>query len=122
MNWQKIKQELEEKHPDKNIMMLPQDNPTEILCEIDPPEEHPDYSIAISVIEKSDEHFHKTITEEYEVVKGTVNLFIDGGKKTLSVGDKVIIKPGVKHWAESNSGWVKVTARPAWTQEDHILI
>ena len=122
MNWQKVKRELKEKYQGKNVLMLPPDNPTEILCEIDPPEKHPEYSVAISVIEKSGEHYHNIISEEYEVIKGEVTLYLNGEKQILKTGDKTTIPPKTKHWAESREGWIKCTATPAWKQEDHVLI
>lgn len=44
MNTQKIIQELQEKYPGKEIVLDSEDNPTEIICEIEPTSEHPERS------------------------------------------------------------------------------
>jgi len=122
MNKTKICDELNKQYPGKTIICLPADNPTEILCEIDPSSLHPDYSVAVSVIDRSITHVHKVTTEEYEVVKGSLDLYINGDKHILNQGDLITIKPGQKHWAEGNETWIKATSHPGWTPEDHILI
>lgn len=120
MNARKIKKELAEKYPGATIIALPNDHPKEILCEIDPTTDHPDYSMAISVIEKSIPHYHKVTTEKYEVLSGEVTLFLGDQQIVLKPGSKVTIKPGIIHWARANSGWIKCTSRPGWTPGDHI--
>lgn len=121
MRVKRIKNELRQRYPESTIILLPNDNPKEIICEIDPATEHADYSIAISVIEKSAPHYHKVATEEYEVVSGEVALFLGDEKKILKAGEKAIIQPGVIHWARADSAWVKCTSRPGWVPRDHIL-
>lgn len=122
MNKQKILKELKEKYPEANIVLNNKQNPTEIICEIDPTSQHPDYSIAIAVINRSISHFHKITTEEYEVIKGKLTLTIDGKEHALNKGDKFVIKPNMIHSAEGNETWVKVTSKPGWTIEDHFLL
>ncbi len=102
-------------------MLLPHDHPREILCEIEPATEHPDYSVAISVIEKSVPHYHKIATEEYEVLSGEVILYLGEEKRILKEGDKAVIKPGTIHWAKADSAWIKCTSRPGWVPSDHNL-
>lgn len=121
MNAKKLKRDLLERYPDAAIILLPSDHPREILCEIDPATSHTDYSVAISVIEKSTPHYHKIATEEYEVLSGEVTLYLGDEKKILKAGDKVMIKPGTIHWAKSKSGWIKCTSRPGWIPLDHLL-
>lgn len=121
MDKAKVVSELQQRYPGKSIICLPESNPTEILCEIDPTSIHPDYSVAISVIDKSSEHVHKITTEEYEIVKGVLTLYIDNDKHILNQGDKIIIKPDQKHWAEGKETWIKATSHPGWTPEDHLL-
>ena len=121
MNSKQIINELKQKYPGCRIILLPKENPTEIICEIDPATKHPNYSVAISVLEKSTPHYHKIVTEDYEVIKGKVLLFLDNKKLTLKTGDKQTIKPGIVHWAQSDSGWIECTSKPGWTPEDHII-
>ncbi len=121
MNGRKIKKGFAKKYPEATIIFLPHDHPREILCEIEPATEHPDYSVAISVIEKSAPHYHKVAAEEYEVLSGEVTLYFGDEKRVLKAGDKAIIKPGTVHWARSNSGWIKCTSRPGWVPSDHLL-
>ncbi len=121
MNVRKIKKEFAEKYPEATIILLPHDHPREILCEIDPATNHPDYSVAISVIERSAPHYHKIATEEYEVLSGEITLFLGDEKRVLKPGDKVIIKPGTVHWTKAKSARVKCTSRPGGVPKDHIL-
>jgi len=106
MNVQKVVIDLEKQYPGKNIVKNIGDNSSEILCEIDPTTLHPDYSIAIAVIDRSLPHFHKVTTEDYEVIEGELTLFIDGEKTILNKGEKLTIKPGQSHSAQGNETWV----------------
>ena len=121
MNAARIITELQQKYPGKNIIKNDEKNPTEILCEIDPTSEHPEYDVAISVIDYSIPHYHKRSTEEYELIKGKLVVMIDGKKFLLRVGEKITIHPGSVHSARGNETWIKATSRPGWTPEDHIL-
>jgi len=44
MNVKKIIKELQKKYPNKTIILDPPENPTEIICEIEPTTDHPDRS------------------------------------------------------------------------------
>lgn len=114
MNTQKVVEQLSNKYPGKKIIKIPEYNPKEIICEISP-------GIAIAVIDKSEPHYHKQIAENYEILKGDLDIYKDNNKHSLTVGDKLIIEPGVIHYAIGDETWVKVTASPPWTPEDHIL-
>lgn len=122
MNKQKIIDQLKEKYPGKNIVALPEDEPTEILCEIEPTSEHPEYSVAISVIDRSVPHVHNKTTETYKVTKGKINLFVDDAEHELNKGDKLVIKPGSVHYAIGSESWIECKSEPGWTPEDHILV
>lgn len=122
MNSQKVIQELKQKYSGKKITCLPENNPSEIICEIEPPSNHPDYSVAISVIDKTAPHYHTKTTEIYEIVSGVLTLTVDGQKHEMKAGDALTIKPGQIHSALGNQTWIKCTARPAWTPEDHLMV
>ncbi len=122
MNAGRIKHDLEKLYPGKKIIFLPQDNPTEILCEVDPPSKHPKYSNATAVIDKSAVHYHKISTETYRVIKGELTLFPNGKKKVLKKSEEYTIRPYTIHWAEGNGTWVETYSTPGWTASDHILV
>ena len=122
MNVKKAIAELRQKYPGKKIICLPENNPSEIICEIDPSSNHPDYSGAISVIDQTSAHYHQKTTENYEIISGALILAVDGQKHEMKAGEALTIKPGQIHSAVGDQTWIKCTARPAWTPEDHLLV
>ncbi|OGD53136.1 hypothetical protein A3J78_01010 [Candidatus Beckwithbacteria bacterium RBG_13_35_6] len=121
MNVKKVVKELQEKYPGKKIIKNNEKNPTEILCEIDPATKHPHYSLAVAVINKSRPHLHQKSKETYQVIKGILDLFVDGKKYKLSEGEKFIINPGQIHWANGNETWIECYSKPGWIIKDHIF-
>jgi mannose-6-phosphate isomerase-like protein (cupin superfamily) len=122
MDVSRVVKQLKERYPGKKIIKIPEDNPKEILCEIEPTSEHPDYSVAISVIDKSIPHCHRKTTEVYKIIKGKLTVVKDGKKHVLNKGDKLEIKPGETHYAIGSETWIKVYSNPGWILKDHILI
>ena len=122
MNVKKVTTELQQKYLGKKIICLPEDNPSEIICEIEPVSEHPDYSVAIAVIDKTAAHYHQKTTENYEIVSGALTLIVDGQKHEMKAGDGLTINPGQIHSAIGNQTWIKCTSRPAWIPEDHLSV
>lgn len=114
MKTEKAIKELSEKYPGKKIIKNNEENPTEIVCEIEP-------GTAIAVIDKSEPHCHKKATEIYEVTRGKLTVYKNGRAYKVKEGDTLTIKPGEIHYAVGNETWVKVYSKPAWTPEDHIL-
>lgn len=121
MDAELVIKELQEKYPGKRIVCLPESNPSEIICEFDPADEHPEWSMALAVIDKSEPHFHRKMTEVYNVVRGELKLYVGHDEYVMYEGQSWQILPGQVHWAEGNGTWVEVYASPAWCQEDHIL-
>lgn len=121
MDTKKVIEELKKKYPGKKIIKNDEDIPTEILCEVDPSTGHPEYSLAVAIIDKSTPHTHKKSKETYKVTNGKLVLYVDGKKHELSEGEELIIEPGQTHWAEGNETWVECYSEPGWTFEDHIL-
>lgn len=119
MNAKKIILELSKKYPNKFILKNREINPTEIVCEIEPTQDHPDFSVVIAVVDSSIPHYHTKTIEEYEVLKGKLTLFVGNKKIILHIGEKYIIPLNVVHYAEGNETWIKTTSRPGWTKEDH---
>jgi mannose-6-phosphate isomerase-like protein (cupin superfamily) len=122
MNKQLIISELQKDYPRKTVICIPEENPKELLCEIDPTTDHSEYSRAIAVIDRSTEHIHTRTTETYEILKGELLLIINGKEIKLKKGESYTIHPNIKHSARGNSTWVKVLSHPGWTKEDHIFV
>ncbi len=118
MKVNKVIEELNYKYPDKNIIVTE----GEILCEIDPTSEHSDYSIAIAVIDKSQEHYHKQTKETYRIISGTAELHIDDQTIILEQGDEFTIPPNRRHFVVGNETWIECKSKPGWRKEDHILV
>ena len=122
MNVQKVIAELKKLYPGKNIIINNPDNPTEIICEIEPGSLNPDKSVAIAVLDRNIKHFHEISTETFEVLRGNLELTKSGKTYFLSPGEKLIIEPGEYHLAKGNETWVKVTSEPAWKPEEHVVV
>lgn len=116
MNKIKIVNKLKELYPDANIVLNDDSNPTEIVAEVSP-----EKGIAVAVIDKSIAHHHNHTKEKYTVLKGEIDIYVDGVKKHLKEKDSLIIKPKKVHYAVGNETWVEVVATPPWSPEDHIL-
>jgi isopentenyldiphosphate isomerase/mannose-6-phosphate isomerase-like protein (cupin superfamily) len=112
---------LQKEYPGKEIVCLPDKNPTEILCEIEPSTDHADYSVAVAAIKSSAPHHHNKSVETYEVIKGELELYVDGKMHQLAGGESYTIQPSQIHYAKGDFTLVKVTSHPGWTLEDHIL-
>lgn len=113
--------ELKGQYPGKTILKLPEDKPTEIICEVEPTSEHPDYSVAVAVITDTKPHYNDE-TENYEVLKGKLTLTVGDKQIELSPGNKYVIKLGAVHSAKSDEAWVRVITRPGWTPSGHHLV
>lgn len=122
MNAKKIINQFQKLYPEKRIFPNDLKIPTEIICEVEPSSSHPDFSIAVAVIDNSFPHFHKKSKELYEVIKGELKINKDGQDYFLKEGESLEIVPGEIHFAQGNSVWIKVTSHPGWTVEDHLLI
>ncbi len=114
-------EELKKTYPGKSIILNDKQNLTEILCEVDSATKHPEYSVAILVIDKTAPHYHNEITETYEVLRGELQLTIDGKAVTLKQGETKTILPGQVHSATGNEVWIKATSKPGWKSSDHIV-
>ena len=97
MNSEELINKLNKEFPGRAVIPNDKTAPTEIICEVEPSTEHADYSLAIAYIKKSEPHRHIKAVETYEVEDEKLDLFLDGIKKTLNVGQSYIINPGVIH-------------------------
>jgi mannose-6-phosphate isomerase-like protein (cupin superfamily) len=121
MNVQKVVEELKKEYPGKNIIINDPDNPTEIVCEVEPGSMNPDKSVAIAVMDENIMHYHRLAKETYEVLKGVLELTKGGKTYFLSPGEELVIEPEEYHIAKGKETWVKVTSEPAWTPEDQFF-
>lgn len=124
MTLQEVTAYFDKNYPNARIIEIPEGNPLEIICEIDPSEQHPNYSVALAAISASKRHKHATATEAYEVISGTLLMEVDGSFNTLYEREKITVRPGQVHAATSTVDYalVKVTSQPGWTEADHILV
>lgn len=121
MDAKRVISELKQKYPGKAIFPNDKENPTEIICEVEPASEHPDWSLAVAVIDKSVQHFHLKTTEEYTVTKGELVITVDGEEYNLSEGQSYVIRPPQHHFANGNETWVECKSTPGWRFDDHIV-
>ena len=122
MNVQKVFEELKRKYPGKNIIINDPDNPTEVICEIEPASLNPERSVSVAVLDGKIKHFHGLSKVTYEVLKGILEITKGGKTNFLSEGQKVMLESEEYHMAKGKETWVKVTSEPAWTGEDHVMI
>jgi mannose-6-phosphate isomerase-like protein (cupin superfamily) len=121
MNIPGVIEELKKKYIGKRILLNNRQNCTEILCEVEPSAAHPSFSEAISIIDKTDMHFHNGSKEVYKVIKGVLSLVVDGRQYVLNEGQSLIIEPGQVHQATGDETWVRVSSKPGWKKSDHFL-
>lgn len=108
-------------YPGKNLVRLPQQNPTEIICEVEPSADHPEWNLAIAAILQSEPHYHDHAVEVYEVLRGELELTVDDDTVHLSKGDTFTVFPPQVHFAKGDFTLVKVRSEPGWTADDHVL-
>jgi mannose-6-phosphate isomerase-like protein (cupin superfamily) len=122
MNHKKVVEELKKKYPGKKIILIPETEPTEIICEVEPTSEHPEYSVAIAVVDRSAPHYHKIATETYKPIEDTLELIIDGNINRVYPGDTMTIPPGAVHYAAGTESWFECRSEPGWTKEDQVMV
>lgn len=122
MNVKKIVDELKKRYPGKKIIVNTPENPTEIVCEVEPASLTPERSVNIAILDSNVKHYHRLSKETYEVIKGNLELTKGGKTYFLSPGQKLVIEPEEYHMAKGAETWVKVTSEPGWTPEDSIPI
>ena len=78
---------------------------------------------AIAIIEWSEPHFHREITETYRVLRGTLLVARAGEGFVLQVGDSITITPGQIHHAKAlgDPAWIEALCDPAWRADDHFV-
>lgn len=120
-----IRAQLGAAYPGRDIFP-PQGEAEEIICEVAPAVAHPEWSRAIAVFNgASKTHRHEHTTEIYRVLRGSLQVTIDGRDRILREGMEIKIVPGQVHSARSIGGqpaWVDAYSEPGWSPDDHILV
>lgn len=124
MNVSKVLKQLSIKYPKKKIIKNINQSGVvcEILCEIEPASSHPEYSLAIAVIDHSPLHIHKNTTEKYKILKGSLRIFKGFKEYNLRSGNEIVIEPGEIHSSIGRETWIEAYSEPGWTIKDHILL
>ncbi len=124
MDTRKILRELKQKYPDKRVLKNKDKNGkiSEIICEVEPTSMHPEYSIAIAIIDHSPLHLHKSTKETYRILKGSLRVFKGFKEYKLKNEDKIVIKPGEIHSSIGSETWIEAYSEPGWVLNDHILL
>jgi quercetin dioxygenase-like cupin family protein len=80
------------------------ENPTtgERVVILTDPNEHPDRVLVAHLFvlpggRVAAEHFHPTLTERFQVIRGQVGFMIDGHERVLATGESARVPPGVRH-------------------------
>ncbi len=120
MNVKAVKETLERQYPGVNIKETTVTNRevTEIVGEIDRKLVDSERDVAVVVADRSGEHQHKIITEEYEVIKGSLKVFRNGQATDLQPGQTITIEPGTWHSVEGNETWFFCYSVPDWFPGD----
>jgi len=79
----------------------------------------------VTITDNTKKHYHKKLTEVYYVLKGAIDVEIDGKTEHLEEGSMIMIYPNTKHeaWKTSDEdAEILVVCSPPWSEEDEILI
>jgi mannose-6-phosphate isomerase-like protein (cupin superfamily) len=116
----RILRQLKKKYPDFKSYDI-DGRGKHFVCEVEPVDDHPEYDRAVEVIISSKPHKHLKMTQNYKIISGNLDLFINGEILKLKAGDKYTVTPGKIHWAKSDDEcWLEIYSEPGWTKEDHI--
>lgn len=122
MNINEVITQMKRTYPGKKIIITDPKNPGEVICEMEPTEAHPDWSEAIAVIDYTRLHYHRVLTETYEVLHGELDMVIQGKAQHMNTGTSITIHPNTRHKAFGQETWIRVSSKPGWTPKDHILV
>lgn len=122
MDVKAVLSELKSQYKGKKIILNHKTNPTEIICEIDPSKDHPGYSSAIAVIDKTEPHYHKNAAVIYYVLKGKLDLVIENTRYSLGPEEYRVVSPNQVHMAKGRQTWVLIYSEPGWQKQDHLEV
>ncbi len=105
-------------------------SPQEITCgimrELTNSKDFKDMSIIhVRITGSTKKHYHKDSTEIYFVLKGSIDVKIDGKVEHLEEGEMIMIYPNTNHeaWKTSEEDAEILTiSSPSWAEDDEILV
>ncbi|HKC14918.1 MAG TPA: cupin domain-containing protein [Patescibacteria group bacterium] len=123
MDKERVLAKFRSEHLGRTIVQNPsQGRPTEIICEVEPTIDHPDYSVHLAVIDISSSHLHRRSRETYEVLEGSLMLSVEGKPHDLKKGNAFVVEPNSVHFAKGNETLVRIKSEPGWTKEDQVEV
>ena len=81
--------------------------------------------VHVTIKDSTKRHYHKKLTEVYYVLKGSIDVEIDGKTEHLEKGHMIMIFPNTNHkaWKTSKEdAEILVACCPPWAEEDEILV
>jgi mannose-6-phosphate isomerase-like protein (cupin superfamily) len=81
-------------------------------------------TIHVTITDETREHYHKKLTEIYYVLKGSIDMELDGKVEHLEKNSMIMIFPNTKHKARKTSkenAEVFVICCPPWEHDDEVL-
>ena len=81
--------------------------------------------VHITISDSTKKHYHKKLTEVYYVLKGSIDVEIDGKTEHLEKDSLIMIFPNTQHkaWKTSKEdAEILVVCSPPWSEEDEILV
>jgi mannose-6-phosphate isomerase-like protein (cupin superfamily) len=105
-------------------------NPRQITCglrrELTNLKDFQDMDVVhVTIKDSTKKHYHKKLTEVYFVLKGSIDVEIDGKTEQLEKGHIIMIFPNTNHkaWKTSEEdAEILVVCCPPWAEEDEILV
>ena len=112
------------------VRKLKDASPAEITCGMmrkltDTKDFHGMDIVHVTIKNSTKKHYHKKLTEVYYVLKGAIDIELDGKVEHLKKGEMVMIFPNTNHkaWKKSKSdAEILVICCPPWAEEDEILV
>ncbi len=81
--------------------------------------------VHVTIDTPTKKHYHKELTAVYYVLKGAIDVELDGKTEHLEKNEMIMIFPNTKHkaWKTSEeNAEILVVCSPPWTEEDEILV
>lgn len=81
--------------------------------------------VHVTIKDSTKKHYHKKLTEVYYVLKGSIDVEVDGKTEHLEKSSLIMIFPDTKHkaWKTSKEdAEILVACCPPWSEEDEILV
>lgn len=81
--------------------------------------------VHVTISDSTKKHYHKKLTEVYYVLKGSIDVELDGAVEHLEKGEMIMISPNTNHkaWKTSEEdAEILVICCPPWAKEDEILV